>query len=172
MGMERHYAHAAGSNFLESLGKAMKSSIRPLVPYLWLPVCDLPPGGSASAEADATRLRSIAQLTRSLFYWFTRRNSPGRFPTTDNICDAVLNVKDEGIMAEITSLNDFFIFHPMYHRVLAELMGVSTSAVDKWSNGDRRVSQRTLNELNRLHIFLNTNPELRKKYVKVAQCAV
>ncbi|UKP01004.1 helix-turn-helix transcriptional regulator [Nostoc sp. UHCC 0870] len=75
-------------------------------------------------------------------------------------------------MAEITSLNDFFIEHPMYHRSLAELMGVSTSIVDKWSNGDRRVSQRTLKELNRLHIFLNTNPQIRDKYVKVAQCAV
>ena len=50
-------------------------------------------------------------------------------------------------MPEITSLNDFFIKHPMYHRSLAELMGVSTSIVDKWSNGDRKVNQRTLNEL-------------------------
>lgn len=75
-------------------------------------------------------------------------------------------------MAKITSLNDFFINHPMYHRSLAELMGVSTSAVDKWSNGNRRVNQRTLNELNRLDIFLNANPEIRDKYVKVGQCAV
>ncbi|MBD2491955.1 MAG: hypothetical protein KAF91_32785 [Nostoc sp. TH1S01] len=75
-------------------------------------------------------------------------------------------------MAEITNLNDFFILHPMYHRSLAELMGVSTSAVDKWSNGDRRVNQRTLKELNRLHIFLNTNPQVRNKYVKLTQCAI
>lgn len=74
-------------------------------------------------------------------------------------------------MTEITSLNDFFMKHPMYHRSLAELMGVSTSIVDKWSNGDRRVSQRTLNELNRLHIFLNTNSEIRNKYIKIAHCA-
>jgi hypothetical protein len=66
MGMERHYAHAAGSNFLESLAKAMKSSICPLVPYLWLPVCDLPPGGSTSAEADATRTLSLPRCRNSL----------------------------------------------------------------------------------------------------------
>jgi len=74
-------------------------------------------------------------------------------------------------MTEITCLNDFFIKHPMYHRSLADLMGVSTSVVDKWSNGDRRISQRTLKELNRLHILLNINSEIRNKYVKVAHCA-
>jgi transcriptional regulator with XRE-family HTH domain len=75
-------------------------------------------------------------------------------------------------MTEITNLNDFLIKHPMYHRSLAELMGVSTSVVDKWSNGDRRINERTLKELNRLHILLNINPEIRNKYVKIAHCAV
>lgn len=74
-------------------------------------------------------------------------------------------------MTEIQTLNDFFIKHPMYHRSLAELMRVSVSVVDKWSNGDRRLTERTINELNRLDSYLTSNPEIRNKYVKISHCA-
>lgn len=74
-------------------------------------------------------------------------------------------------MTEIQTLNDFFTKHPMYHKSLAELMRVSVSVVDKWSNGDRRLTERTINELNRLDLYLNNHPEIRSKYVKVGECA-
>ncbi|MBD2565902.1 MULTISPECIES: hypothetical protein [Nostoc] len=69
-------------------------------------------------------------------------------------------------MPEIESLHDFLGKHPMYHRQLAELMGVKTCTVDRWSNQTRRVTERTLKELNRLHHLLSQNPQLREKYVK------
>ncbi|QKQ75668.1 helix-turn-helix transcriptional regulator [Nostoc sp. TCL240-02] len=73
---------------------------------------------------------------------------------------------------EIQSLHDFLSFHPMYQHQLAQLMGVTTSAVEKWSRGDRSLTSRTLTQLNTLHERLNHNPELREKYVRTAQCAV
>jgi hypothetical protein len=71
-------------------------------------------------------------------------------------------------MAEIESLHDFLGKHPMYHRQLAELMGVKTCTVDRWSNQTRRVTERTLKELNRLHHLLSQNPQFREQYVNEA----
>lgn len=71
---------------------------------------------------------------------------------------------------EIQTLHDFLNRHPMYQRQLAQLLGVTTSAVEKWSSGDRRITQRTLNDLNRLHYYLNQNPEIRDSYVSPRQC--
>jgi DNA-binding transcriptional regulator YdaS (Cro superfamily) len=59
----------------------------------------------------------------------------------------------------------------MYHRDLAQLLCVSLSAVDKWSNGNRKLTPRTISQLNNLHERLTQNPQLREKYVRTAQCA-
>ncbi|OYE02784.1 hypothetical protein [Nostoc sp. 'Peltigera membranacea cyanobiont' 232] len=83
-----------------------------------------------------------------------------------------MNAIDSDRKLEIKSLHDFLNKHPMYQRQLALLLGVTTSAVEKWSNGDRRLTQRTINDLNRLHYFLDQNPEIRESYIKTTQCAV
>lgn len=83
-----------------------------------------------------------------------------------------MNAIDSDRKLEIKSLHDFLNKHPMYQRQLALLLGVTTSAVEKWSSGDRRLTQRTINDLNRLHYYLNQNPEIRESYIKTTQCAV
>jgi transcriptional regulator with XRE-family HTH domain len=83
-----------------------------------------------------------------------------------------MNAIDSDRKIEIETLHDFLNKHPMYQRQLACLLGVTTSAVEKWSSGDRRLTQRTLNDLNRLHYFLNQNPKIRESYIKTRQCAV
>ncbi|WP_341529964.1 helix-turn-helix transcriptional regulator [Nostoc sp. UHCC 0302] len=75
-------------------------------------------------------------------------------------------------MTEIKNLHEFLGKHPMSHRDLAKLLCVSLSVVDKWSNGSRRITPRTIEQLNKIHESFLQNPQLRGKYVKTAQCAV
>jgi predicted transcriptional regulator len=73
--------------------------------------------------------------------------------------------------AEIQTLHDFFGKHPMYQKTLAQLLGVSQSAVEKWSSGDRPLTQRTLNQLNTLHERFTQNLEVRERYVRILEKA-
>ncbi len=69
---------------------------------------------------------------------------------------------------EIQTLHDFLNKHPMYQHQLAQLLGVTTSSVEKWSSGSRSLTPRTKLQLNTLHERLNQNPEIREKYVKTS----
>ncbi|GEM_PF-1655501 len=69
-------------------------------------------------------------------------------------------------MSEITSFHDFISKHPMYHKDIARLLGVTVSAVDKWSTGARPITPRTLTQLNTIHQRFVDNPKLRAEFIK------
>lgn len=55
-------------------------------------------------------------------------------------------------MSEIRNVNEFFQHHPdLRYKDLARYMGVSVSSVQKWMRGERRITERTISQLNTLH---------------------
>lgn len=77
-------------------------------------------------------------------------------------------------MTEFTSVNEFLSKHPMTHKKLASILGVSVDAVNNWSCGRRRISKQVLNHLSVLDERFTYNPTLRNEFVKdyAVRCTV